>query len=150
MPDFVLAKAHKVAYSLRAKRGSGEPWLNEDRRFRLFLRGIDGLFALFRTGAIIIGVVLIAKYARDVLVAFAGKETAANLALSLIVNLQADRWFAYLFGLAGTGYGVVQRQLRRRNIRRMTGHNAEVEKRLHPGRSSSGLTPEGKTRPEDR
>jgi hypothetical protein len=150
MPDFVLAIGVQGGYALRAKRGSGEPWLNEDRRFRLFVRGIDGLFALFRTVTIIVGVVLIARYARDVLVAFAGKETAANLALSLIVNLQADRWFAYLFGLAGAGYGVAQRQLRRRNIRRMTGHNAEVEKRLHPGRSSSGLTPEGKTRPEDR
>ena len=150
MPDFVLAIGVQGGYSLRAKRGSGEPWLNEDRRFRLFVRGIDGLFALFRTVAIIVGVVLIAGFARDVLVAFAGKETAANLALSLIVNLQADRWLAYLFGAGGVGYGVRQRQLRRRNISRITGHNAEVEKRLHPGRSSSGLTPEGKTRPEDR
>jgi hypothetical protein len=150
MPDFVLAIGYKAASRFAQSAVVGEPWLNEDRRFRLFVRGIDGLFALFRTVAIIFGVVLIARYARDVLVAFSGKETGANLALSLIVNLQADRWFAYLFGLAGTGYGVVQRQLRRRNIRRMTGHNAEVEKRLHPGRSSSGLTPERKTRPEDR
>jgi len=124
--------------------------LNEDRRFRLFARAIDGFFALGRTGVLVVGVILVVGSAKDVLIAFAGKETDANLALSLIVNLQADRWFAYLFGVAGTGYGIVQRQLRRRNIRRMTGHNAEVEKRLHPGRTSSGLTPEGKTRSEDR
>ncbi len=124
--------------------------MNEDRRFRLFARAIEGFFALGRTGLVVLAVILVVGSARDVLIAFAGKETAANLALSLIVNLQADRWFAYLFGVAGTGYGIVQRQLRRRNIRRMTGHNAEVEERLHPGRTSSGLTPEGKTRSEDR
>jgi hypothetical protein len=151
LPDFPLAINSQRGYSLRNKaRRMGSPWLNEDRRFRLFTQGMDGLFALGRLGLILLAVVALGRYARDILVAFAGKETAANLALSLIVNLQADRWFAYLVGVLGTGYGVRQRQLRRRNIRRMTGHNAEVEKRLLPGRSSSGLTPEGKTRPEDR
>jgi hypothetical protein len=151
LPDFPLAINTQRGYSLRNKaRRMGSPWLNEDRRFRLFTQGMDGLFALGRLGLILLAVVALGRYARDILVAFAGKETVANLALSLIVNLQADRWFAYLVGVLGTGYGVRQRQLRRRNIRRMTGHNAEVEKRLLPGRSSSGLTPEGKTRPEDR
>jgi hypothetical protein len=124
--------------------------LNEDRLFRLISRGIDGFFALGRTALIVGAVILLGRYARDVLVAFAGKETAANLALSLIVNLQADRWIAYLFGLAGVGYGAVERRLRRRNIKRLTEHTAEVETRLHPARTSSGLTPEGKTRREDR
>jgi hypothetical protein len=124
--------------------------LDDDRRFRLYARGIDGLFALLRTVAIVVPVVFIASYARDVLIAFSGKETVANLALTFLVNLKADRWFAYLFGVGGVGYGVVQQQLRRRNIKRMTGHNAEVEKRVYPRRTSSGLTPKGKTRPEDR
>lgn len=124
--------------------------MNEDRRFRLISRGIDGFFALGRTALIVGAVILLGRYARGVLIAFAGKETAANLALSLIVNLQADRWFAYLVGVAGLGYGAVERQLRRRNIRRLTAHTAEVETRLHPARTSSGLTPEGRTRREDR
>jgi hypothetical protein len=124
--------------------------LNEDRRFRLISRGIDGFVALGRTGLVVAAVILLGRYARDVLIAFAGKETAANLAFRLIVNLQADRWFAYLVGLAGVGYGAVERQLRRRNIRRLTAHTAELEKRLHATRTSSGLTPEGKTRREDR
>jgi hypothetical protein len=124
--------------------------LNEDRRFRLISRGIDGFVTLARSGFVVAAVVLLGRYARDVLVVFAGKETAANLALSLIVNLQADRWFAYMVGVAGVGYGVVERQLRRRNIKRLTTHTAELETRLHKVRSSSGLTPEGKTRREDR
>jgi hypothetical protein len=124
--------------------------LNEDRLFRLISRGIDGLVTLGRTGFVVLAVIVLGRYARDVLVAFAGKETAANLALSLIVNLQADRWFAYLVGGLGVGYGAVERHLRRRNIRRLTAHTAELEKRLHAARTSSGLTPEGKTRREDR
>lgn len=124
--------------------------MNEDRRFRLISRGIDGFVALGRTGLVVVAVILVFRYARDVLIAFAGKETVANLALRLIVSLQADRWFAYLVGIAGVGYGAVERQLRRRNIRRLTAHTTELEKRLHPTRTSSGLTPEGQTRHEDR
>jgi hypothetical protein len=124
--------------------------LTEDRRFRLISRGIDGLVALGRTGFVALIVLGLGWYARDVLVAFAGKETAANLALSLLVNLKADRWVAYLVGALGVGYGAVERHVRRRNIKRLTAHTEELEKRLHPRRTSSGLTPKGKTRREDR
>ena len=124
--------------------------MSEDRLFRLISRGIDGLVVLGRTGFVVLAVIGLGRYARDVLVAFAGKETAANLALSLILNLQADRWFAYLVGAMGVGYGAVKRHVRRRNIERLTRHTAELEKRLHPPRTSSGLTPKGKTRREDR
>jgi hypothetical protein len=84
------------------------------------------------------------------LIAFAGRDTAATFSLSVITKLQADRWFAYLFGAGGVGYGLVERRLRRRNIKRLTKHTEELEKRIDPERTSSGLTPEGKTRPEDR
>jgi hypothetical protein len=124
--------------------------LNEDRRFRLISRGIDGFVTLARTGCVVLAVIFLGRYARDVFIAFAGKETAANLALSLIVKLQADRWFAYLVGVVGAGYGAVERHLRRRNIKRLTAHTAELEKRLHPARTTSGLTPKGRTRREDR
>jgi hypothetical protein len=124
--------------------------LNEDRLFRLISRGIDGIVALGRTGLIIVAVICLGSYAKEVLIAFAGKETAATLALTLIAHLQADRWFAYLVGVLGVGYGAAERQLRRRNIRRLTAHTTELEKRLHAARTSSGLTPEGKTRLEDR
>ena len=124
--------------------------MNEDRRFRLISRVIDGFVTLARSGFVALIVISLGRYARDVLIEYAGKETAANLALSLIVNLQADRWVAYLVGAMGLGYGAVERHLRRRNIRRLTTHTAELEKRLYPGRTSSGLTPGGKTRREDR
>ena len=70
--------------------------MNEDRRFRLISRVIDGFVTLARSGFVALIVISLGRYARDVLIEYAGKETAANLALSLIVNLQADRWVAYL------------------------------------------------------
>jgi hypothetical protein len=124
--------------------------LNEDRRYRLISRGIDGFVTLTRAAFLAVAVVLVARYGRDVLVAFAGQQTSANLAFELLVNLQADRWLAYLVGVAGVSYGASERHLRRRNIKRLTERTEELEKRLHPGRTSSGLTPEGKTRREDR
>jgi hypothetical protein len=124
--------------------------LNEERRFRLYSRAIDGFFPLARTGLIIVALIWLGAFARDVLVAFAGKETAANLAISLIMKLQLDRWIAYLVGAGGLGYGALQRRQRQRTISRLTSHTAELETRLHPSRTSSGLTPEGRTRREDR
>jgi hypothetical protein len=122
----------------------------EDRLYRLISRGIDGLCAVLRTGLYVLAVIFVAFYTKEVLVAFAGKETAATLIISVLADLKADRVFAYLVGAGGIGYGVVERQLRRRNIRRLATDKAEVEKRLLPSRTSSGLNPDGKTRREDR
>lgn len=94
--------------------------------------------------------VIIAGYGRDALIAFAGVSTEANFAVHLVTKLEADRWFAYVVGALGLGYGWNQRRLRRRNIRRLTHHSAALERRLDPDRTSSDLTPEGKTRSEDR
>jgi hypothetical protein len=57
--------------------------LNEDRLFRLISRGIDGTVALGHAGLIVVAVVWLGFYAKEVLIAFAGKETAANLSINL-------------------------------------------------------------------
>ena len=94
--------------------------------------------------------VWVAYYLKDALIAFAGKHTDANLVFSVLANLQADRWFAYLFGIVGGGYGLAERSLKRRTIRRLTARTAELELRLDPNRTTSQLTPRGTTRREDR
>ena len=124
--------------------------MNPDHRFRLASQIIDGLIALVRTGLIAAAVVALGYYFQNALVALAGKQTEASLSFSLVTKLHADRWFAYLFGASGLGYGYVQRNLRRRNIKRLTEHTEEMEKIVHPERTSSGLTPEGRTQREDR
>jgi hypothetical protein len=53
-------------------------------------------------------------------------------------------------GGAGIFYGLRQRQLRQRNIERLTARVLQFEQQKDPHRSSSGLTPRGTTRPSDR
>lgn len=122
----------------------------EEQRFQLISQAIDGFVTTIRTGLVVAGFVAIGYYIQNVLVAFAGQQTEAAISFSLVTKLQADRWFAYMVGAGGLGYGLMQRKLRQRNIRRLTVHTSELESRMHPKRTSSGLTPEGKTRKEDR
>lgn len=124
--------------------------MNESQRFRLYSRLIGAAVPLIRL-IIIGGIVVIAMaYFRDIMVAFAGTKTEASVVIKFLLSMSADRWIAYIFGGGGIAYGVHQRRLRRRNIKRLTGKKTELERRMDPGRSSSGLTETGKTRPEDR
>jgi hypothetical protein len=128
-------------------RGSA---LDDDRKFRLLSQTIDIVAVLGRAAIYGICIIWVASYMRDAFVSFAGQHTDANLSFSLITKLQADRWLAYLFGVSGVGYGLFERNLRRRNIKRMTNRSEKLEKLIDPQRSSSSLSPEGSTRKEDR
>lgn len=146
MPRSVNAASRFVRYGSR----EGDTWLDDDTRFRLISQTIDGFIRVVRTVFIVGGVIWVASYAKDAFIAFAGKHTDANLAFNVLANLHADRWFAYLFGVGGAGYGLVERRLKRRTIERLTARTEELELRLDPARTSSQLTPEGTTRREDR
>lgn len=124
--------------------------MGDEAKYRLWLRGIDGSFTLGRTCIWAAVLYALIYYGHLVGVAFAGTTTEANLVISLLANLQADRWFAYLLGAGGIWYGRRQRTLRQRTIRRLTEHTAELEGRMDSERTSSGLTSTGKTRVEDR
>jgi hypothetical protein len=124
--------------------------LDDDRRLRLISRAIDGGVKLGGMLIVAEAIVWVASYLRDVLVAFAGHETSANVFISLLAKIEVDRWAAYLLGGGGVAYGLSENRLRRRITKRLTARPAELETRLHAGRTSSGLTPEGRTRREDR
>ena len=115
---------------------------------------IDRSFGLARwiVGAVVI--ILLGGYARDILVAFAGKDTNAHVAMSFAVNiitkLSASQWFAYMVGAIGGGYGYRAHRLKERNIERMRGQTSELEQLVDQKRTSSGLTPKGKTRKGDK
>jgi len=85
--------------------------------------------------------------------AFAGKTTLANFGVSLIADLKANTVFSHIvmgiLGLGGAGYGLRERAQKRKEIKRLGNRVVEVEKRLDPNRSSSGLTIDGRSRPED-
>lgn len=80
----------------------------------------------------------------------AGRQTDASFVVQLLVNVQADRWIAYILAGCSVGYGLNERRLRRNDIKRLTNQTSELESRINPTRTSSGLLPDGTTRGEDR
>jgi hypothetical protein len=46
-------------------------------------------------------------------------------------------------------YGFYERKLRKKNIKRLSGRIAELEKQINPKRLSSELMPDGETNRED-
>ncbi len=80
----------------------------------------------------------------------AGKATLAQIGMSFVGDIRVSDAVAYMFGAAGVGYGVLERRLRHKKTKSMAAYSAELETKLDPNRSSSGLTPEGTTRDEDR
>jgi hypothetical protein len=87
------------------------------------------------------------------MVAFAGKTTLANFGISMIADLKANTVFSHvvmgILGLGGAGYGIRERAQKRKEIKRLGNRVVDLEKRLDPNRTSSGLTIDGRSRPED-
>lgn len=83
--------------------------------------------------------------------ALAGKTTAVDVALTMAISAFAK--FEVLLAVALTGsavaWAVVERVLRLRKVEQMQGRIRELETRIDPKRSTSGLTRRGKTNPKD-
>jgi|ERR1035438_2797482 hypothetical protein len=83
----------------------------------------------------------------------AGKATLADFGVSLYADLKANTVFSHIvtgiLGLGGAGYGLRERAQKRKEIKRLGNRVVELEKRLDPNRTSSGLTIDGRSRPED-
>lgn len=135
-------------------RQGGEPpsgaRLTSGQRYRLISQIIDAAATTVRIGLFCALFGLIAYWTRDVLLAYAGQTTMADVAIRLAADLKLDQTLAYIFGGGGVAYGIVQRNLRRRTIARLTPRSRAKEEAVDPHRSSSGLTPRGTTRPEDK
>lgn len=91
----------------------------------------------------------IARYGYLSIMALAGRQTFADVALNFLANLKVSQGICYLVTLGSILYGLGQRQLRRRNIRRLAHDKNELERILDPKRTSSNLTDKGTTRPGD-
>jgi hypothetical protein len=87
--------------------------------------------------------------ARDVLLAYAGKTTIVALVSSLIANVRVSVALAWGVGAGGVVYGWRQKKLRESTTERLTKRTGELESQIDGKRTSSGLTPRGKTRPGD-
>lgn len=109
------------------------------------------IYEIFRTVRTLIrtgGVVASIYVCRDFLGAIAGKETVVALKLSFLADIK----FAIAVSLAGMAsvWALAERWLRHRKVESMQGRIKELELAIDPKRTSSGLTPKGKTNPKDK
>jgi hypothetical protein len=79
----------------------------------------------------------------------AGRNTQASFGLAMFADIRPSEIVSYLFGVAGWIFGINAQRLRRNVTERLAGRNAALEQQKDPNRTSSGLTPRGKTPPED-
>ena len=73
--------------------------------------------------------------------AMAGQTTVADLALEVAGNLSVNVTLAWTAAVGGTIYGLWERWLRSKSIRKMAPRLRKLERKIDPKRSSSGLNP---------
>ena len=80
----------------------------------------------------------------------AGQYTFAQIGMSFLGDFRISEGIAYIFGAGGVAYGIKRRKLYQDNIERTAKRISDLERERDLQRSSSRLTPRGKTRPEDK
>jgi hypothetical protein len=128
------------------------PPLSKGARERLMVHRTDQRYTTART-AIRAGAAIGALYVlAGALESFAGQDT--NLSIGLTLTLQALLELKFIialsFGGMGVVYGLAERWLRHRKVENMQARIRQLETSIDPGRSTSGLTPRGKTNPQDK
>lgn len=116
----------------------------------LRLRKIEAIDGIGRIGARYGFLTVIAFLGYSSIRVLAGKTTLAEIAVRFITNIRVSAGISYAVGGGGVAYGWLQKRLRGNGIKKMAAHIKELEEQIDPGRSSSGLTERGETRPEDK
>lgn len=80
----------------------------------------------------------------------AGLQTNANISVGFLGKIEVAATLSMVFGVGGVLYGVAQRSLRRKTVKRLQARIQLYERRQDPRRSSSELAEDGTTNPEDR
>ncbi len=116
----------------------------ESRRYLLTV-GIIKIIEISLWGFILLGVVYLVT---DCLKSFAGKISIADLKFlgDLKVNKFVFEIILAFLSLSGVSYGVVERKMRKRYVKRYTDRIKELESQIDPKRTTSGLTQTGDQR----
>jgi hypothetical protein len=113
---------------------------------------IEASFRTARTVARTIGWCFAAYCAYLSIQAVAGQTTTLSVIMSFFFGAFLELKMVVLISLAGgcAIWALIERNLRQRAVARLTPRSAALEKVIDPGRTSSGLTSEGRTHPRDR
>jgi len=82
--------------------------------------------------------------------ALAGRTTSVYFDALLSLTAEFRVTILVTLTVAATVWALIERYFRQRMIARMSNRNVKLEAQRDPGRSTSGLTPHGKTNPRDR
>jgi hypothetical protein len=115
-------------------------------RFTEIVRSITSIIQLSVKGIIILGCFF---FIYKSISSLAGLDTNANIVLQVLTDLKANQWFGYVVGGGGLVYGIRERRLRQRNIKRMAERTDKLEKAIDPQKNSSYLSMVGEARMED-
>ncbi len=80
----------------------------------------------------------------------AGKQTEANIFFKILANIRVSVALAWTAAAGGVGWGITERRLRKRAVRRLSERVRELEERLNPDRQSSNIDSGGGTNKEDK
>ncbi len=111
-----------------------------------------GILNVLSVAAKWVPIAFIAGDAGNALIALAGKKTEANVIVKYLTETDSGSSVT-VFGLLAFAcmfWALIERKLRHRAIERLTNRTEELEKKLNASRSTSGLTPDGRTHPRDR
>jgi len=122
----------------------------DQNEYSIKFKKLDIVNSAIQTTLKLSALVAICAILASALKVMSGKQTLLNVTMLLIANLKMSEKISYILGLGGLLYGYRQRRLRRIVIENMSGHQRKLELLLDPQRTSSGITPKGTTRPDDK
>ena len=117
----------------------------------LFFQVVDRIARLFELSVKAAATIFIFKFGFEALTAFAGQDS--SILLSGFFEFAGEKTFSLLsitIGVSGVVYGRANAKLRYTKVESMQGHIKSLEVQLNADRSSSNLTPKGRTNPEDK
>jgi len=118
--------------------------------YRLAYKKIDAIVTITKKAMVCSAAVAIAYFAYKSIAVLAGKTTLASIWLKILANVTVHE-SVYIVVTGGCIiWALGERALRRRTIKHLAPRVKELEEIIHRGRTSSGLTALGTTRPEDK
>ncbi len=141
-------RAQKSNSDIEQKKSSA-PASDAEYAYRTKVETINALLSGWKTLLAVGGTVAVAYLVFRSIDSLAGRSTDSNIMVKFITDFKANKWFSTVFaGLMGV-WGFSERALKKKAVKRLHGRVKELEEKIDPTRTSSGLTQTGDTRPED-
>jgi len=115
--------------------------MTDNARLFLISRGFELLKEIIRAAILISGF----YFAYLAIAELAGKQTEALLAFHYFISRDNDYALPWIISFASLLYAGMQRRLRLKKTQEMQGYIQELELKIDPNRTSSGLTTTGQT-----